>query len=272
VQLIEAATDTHLWAETYDRDLRDVLLLQSELARAIARQIQLAVTPEETRRLATARPVNPEAYEAYLKGRYHYHKLSKEHFDAAQEYFNLALHKDPNCALAHAGIAATWLARGDSGHLPPREAWLEGRTALLKAMELDDTLGEVHVTMANLKFCHEWDWEGAEAAFQRAIRLNPNDADAHGFYSDFLISMRRSDEWATEIDLALQLDPVNFFLQCFYGWHLVYLRRDDEAIAQLLKTLKKEPNFPSAHLGLWGSFYQKQMYEEALAQLPRQLR
>ncbi|MDA2930532.1 protein kinase, partial [Acidobacteria bacterium AH-259-O06] len=265
-QLIHGTTDEHLWAESYARDLHDVLTLQAEVARAIAQEIQVAVTPEETRRLASAHPVNPEAYEAYLKGRFHWYKLSPEHFDAALEYFQLALEKDPNYALAHQGIADIWLSRGDSGIVSPREAFPKAKTALLKAMELDDTLAEVHVSLANLRFIYEWDWGGAETEFQRAIQLNPNYADVRLFYSDFLISMRRPEEAMAEIERALELDPFNFFFQCFFGWHLVYLRRYDDAIARLRKTLRTEPNFSSAHLGLWGAFYQKRMYEEALAE------
>jgi TolB-like protein len=265
-QLIQVCNQTHLWAESYDRDLRDILTLQSEVARAIVREIKVAVTPEETRRLASARPVNPEAYEAYLKGRFHWYKLSREHFDTALEYFQLAREKDPHYALAYAGIAYVWLSRGDCGLIPPREAFPNAKAAALKAIELDDTLAEVHVILANCRFIYEWDWGGAETQFQRAIQLNPNYADAHFFYSDFLISMRRSEEALAEVERALELDPLNFFFQCFFGWHLVYLGRYDDAIAQLRKTISKEPNFPAAHLGLWGAFHRKGMYEEALAE------
>jgi len=265
-QLIHAATDTHLWAESYERDLQDVLLLQSEVARTIAGQIRVAVTPDEATRLARARAVNPEAYEACLKGRFHWYKLSPEHLGAALEYFQLALEKDPNYALAYAGIADTWLSRGDSGFLPQREAFPRGKAAAVKAIELDDTLAEAHVTLANFRFCHEWDWDGAETEFQRAIQLNPNDAHGHFFYADFLISMKRPKEWRAESRRALELDPFNVFFQCFLGWQLVYVGQYDDAIAQLRKTLRIEPDFSSVYLGLWGAFYQKQMNEEALAE------
>ncbi|MBI3666658.1 MAG: tetratricopeptide repeat protein, partial [Acidobacteria bacterium] len=264
-QLIDPVTDTHLWAESYERDFEDVLLLQSELARAIAQEIKVAVTPEEARRLANAPRVNPEAYEAYLKGRFHWYKLSREHADIALDYFQLALEKDPNYALAYAGIADTWLIRGDIGLMPPREAFPKMKAAALKALELDDTLAEVHLTLGHLRL-GQWDWSGAEVEFQRAIQLNPNDAGARLFYSDLLISVGRSQEARAEMQRALELDPFNFFFQCFFGWHLVYLRRYDDAIAQLHKTLRMEPNFSSAHMGLWGAFYQKRMYEEALAE------
>ncbi len=265
-QLIHAATDTHLWAETYDRDFEDVLVLQSEVARAIAGEIKLAVSPEEKRRLASARRVNPEAHEAYLRGRFHWYKLTREDLDTAMEYFQLALEKDPKYALAYAGIGYVWLSRGEIGIVPPREALPHAKGAALKALELDETLAEVHEILASIRAAYEWDWGGAESEFQRAIELNPNFAEAHFFYADLLISIRRSDEWRVEVERALELDPLNLLLQCFYGWHLLYLRCYDEAILQLRKTLSREPNYAAAHLGLWGAFCQKQMYEEALAE------
>jgi len=264
-QLVHAATDTHLWAESYERDLQDVLLMQSEVARAIAGEILIAVTPEETIRLRGARRVNPDAYEACLKGRFHWYKLSREHLDAALEYFQLALEKDPNCAVAYGGIAGVWGARGDCGIVPPREAVPKAKAGALKAIELDDSLADAHVSLAIVR-CLEWDWGDAEREFQRAIELTPNSSEAHFFYSDLLVSMRRPDEWKVQIERALELDPLNFFFQCFFGWHLLYLRRYDEAIAEFRKTLRTEPNFPPAHLRLWGALREKGLYEEAVAE------
>jgi serine/threonine-protein kinase len=265
-QLIHAATDTHLWAESYERDLQDVLVLQCELARTIAGEIKAAVTPEEATRLARATAVNPEAYEACLKGRFHWYRLSAEHLSTAFSYFQLALEKDPDYAPAHAGIAAAWMARTDTGSIPPQDAYPKAKAAAARAIALDESLTEAHVTMGNALFSHEWNWPGAEAEFQRAIQLNPNDAAARFFYCDFLISMRRVEEWRNEIGRSLQLDPLNFFYQCFYGWHLVYLHRCDEAILQLRKALLMEPGFTSSHLGIWGAFYQKGLDLEALEQ------
>ncbi|MBZ5706173.1 MAG: protein kinase [Acidobacteriia bacterium] len=264
-QLIHAASDTHLWAESYERELEDVLLVQSEIARAIAREIQVAVTPEEARRLSRARRVNADAYEAYLKGRFHWYKLSREHLDTALEYFQVGLEKDPSDPLAYAGIAAVWLSRGDCGLVPPREAFPKAEAAALKAIELDDSLAEAHISLAMVRGCG-WDWDGAVKEYRRAIELTPNSAEAHFFLSDLSISRRRSDEWKLHIERALELDPLNFFFQCFFGWHLLYLRRYDEAIAELRKTLRTEPNFPPAHLRLWGAFCEKGMHKEAVAE------
>jgi TolB-like protein/tetratricopeptide (TPR) repeat protein len=264
-QLIHAATDAHLWAESYDRDFEDVLLLQSEVARAIVAEIRVAVTPEEARRLASPRPVDPEAYDACLKGRFHWYKLSREHLDIALQYFHLALEKDSRCALAWAGIASIWASLTDSGFVSPHDAIPKAKEAALKALELDDSLVEVRVNLGNILFCCDWDWAGAEREFRRAIELHPSSADAHLFYADFLISMGRNDEAAIEARRALELDPFSFFIQGFFGWHLVYLGRCDDAIAHLQETLQMETDFSSAHLGLWGAYYRKGMREEALA-------
>jgi uncharacterized protein (TIGR02996 family) len=263
-QLIQVSDQTHLWAESYDRHLTDILSLQSEVARAVTEKIGVKLTPQAQTRLTRQRGADPQAHDAYLRGRFHWHKLSRHHFDTALEYFELARKRDPNYALAYEGIASVWSIRGDNGVVPAREACSKVREALLRGLELDDNLAEIHKELANFRFMYEWDWGGAESEFCRAIELNPNDPDVRLFYADLLISAGRRDEWEAEIRRALELDPFNFFLQCFFGWHLVYLRRYEEAIGQLRNTLESELNFPSAHMGLWGAFYQKGNYEIAL--------
>ncbi len=264
--LIRGSTEEQVWSDGYERELRDVLALQNELVGAITREIRLQLTPEEKARLATARPVNPEAYKAYLQGRFHFAKLSREELDTAERYFQLALEKDPNSALAYVGLSDVWLVRSDAGFLPPRETMAKGKSAALRALELDDTVAEAHVSLANILALSEWDWAGGEKEFRRALELDPNNARAHFMYSDFLISTKRTQEWRAEIQRALELDPLNYFYQCFYGWHLVYLRRYDEAIAEFGKVTAAQPDFSSAHMGLWGAFYKKKMDAEALAE------
>jgi serine/threonine protein kinase len=255
-QLIHAASDTHRWAQSYDRDFEDVLLVQSEIARAIAQEIQVAITPDEARRLSRVRRVNPDAYEAYLKGRFHWYKLAREHLDTALKYFQVSLEKDPSDPLAYGGIAAVWLSKGDCGLVPPREAFPRAEAAALKAIELDDSLAEAHISLGMVRGCG-WDWDGAVKEYQRAIELTPNSAEAHFFLSDLLLSRRRPHEWKRHIERALELDPLNFFFQCFHGWQLLYLCRYDEAIVELHKAVTTEPNLPAAHLRLWGAFYAK---------------
>lgn len=266
VQLIRAATDTHLWAESYERDFRDVLSLQGEVAWAVAREVKVALTAEESAHFARIRPVNPEAFEAYLKGQFHWYRLSPEHLDRALSYFQIALEKDPNYALAHVGIANVWLMKADAGFMLPAEAFPRARAAVMKSLALDETLAEGHIALANITALYDRNWPVSEREFRRGTELNPNSADGHFMYADFLIWMKRSEEWQVEIQRVLELDPFNAFFRCFYGWHLVYVHRCDEAISQLHKALATEPDFSSAHMGLWGAFYKKGMWEEALAE------
>jgi eukaryotic-like serine/threonine-protein kinase len=267
VQLIDAANQEHLWAGRYERVLVDALTLQAQVVASIASAIALELTPQEQSRLAGKRTVvDAEAYEAYLKGRFHCYKISREHNRTAREYLRIALQKDPNYALAYAGIAFTWLMDGDAGIVPASEALPPMRAAISRALELDNTLAEVHEISANAKFLYEWDWAGAERGFRRAIELNPNYADAHLFYADFLAVMKRGREAAAELERSLELDPLNSFQRCFQAWHWIYAGRYDDAIAQLTAMLRAEPGFSSAHLGLWGAYYRKGMTARALAE------
>src|SRR5262245_9674094 len=264
-QLIDAASEEHLWADRYERELHDVLALQNEILESVIREIQLQLTPQEQTRLAAkVKPINLEAYEAYLKGRFHSFKLSDEHHATALNYFQLALEKDPEYALAHAGIAAAWLIRCNTGFAPVVDALPQAKAAISRALELDEGLAEVLHVAATIKFVYDWDFGAAEELFQKAIQLSPNHADAHFFYADFLISMRREEEAIAELERALDLDPLNSLFHCFRGWHLTYIGRCDDAIAQLSKTVKAEPGFSSARLGLWGAFYMKGEFEKAL--------
>lgn len=263
-RLVDAAEEKPIWTEEYERDLRDILSLQDEVTRAIANEIRMTITPQEQARLARPRAINPEAYEAYLKGRFQWYKISKQGIEDAERYFQLALQKEPNYALAYAGLADVWLMRADSGYAAPSETLPKAKAAALKALQLDDTLAEAHVSLANIETGYERDWPAAGQDFRRAIELNPSSADAHLMYADYLISFKRNQEWQTEIQQAMNLDPMNFFLRCFYGWHLIYLGRYDEAIDLLQKVIATQPNFSSAHLGLWGAYYRKHMDKEAL--------
>lgn len=263
-QLLQAKFDSHLWVGSYDRDFRDVLSLQGEVAQDIARQIAVKLSPADTRRLVAARTVNPEAYEAYLKGRFQWYSISRHGLDAAERYYKLALEKDPNYALAYSGLADVWLVRTDSGYQSPSEAVPKAIAAALKAEQLDPALSEAHVTLANIDFTYKRDWTSAEKEFKRAIELNPNSQIAHFMYADYLISLKRNEEWQSEIQQALALDPMSSFTRTFYGWQLIYLGRYDEAIDVLQKVLASQPGFSSADMGLWGAYYKKHMDAQAM--------
>jgi serine/threonine protein kinase/tetratricopeptide (TPR) repeat protein len=264
VQLIETSTENHLWANSFERDLTDILALQSDVARAVADEVELALTPEDQARLASALQVNSEAYEAYLKGMSHLYKLTPPEIDAAQHYFEKALEIDPDYALAYAGIAFVWTARQQMGLIIPSEATPKAKAAAKRALELDDTLPEVHYTWAAIKTWNDWDWEEGEQAFKRALELRPNYPDALVYYSNLLCYMDRLDEALAMGERALQLDPLNSIIMTISGSVLEYLRRFDDVIERAQNALRTSPNDPVAYNSLWGCYYMKGMYEESL--------
>jgi serine/threonine protein kinase/TolB-like protein/Tfp pilus assembly protein PilF len=265
-QLIQAATDQHLWAETYDRDLRDVLALQSEVARTVAQQIKATLTPQEQTRLAATHPVNPGAHDAYLKGRYYLNKWTEEGFKKGIEYFQQAIDLDPTYAPAYAGLADGYSNIALWGLRPPKEGFPLAKAAARKALELDETLGEAHAALGQIKFSFDWDWSGAEQELKRAVELSPSNADAHNVYGWFLTAMGRSDESIAEARRALELDPLTPTTSLQLGWVLYYARRHDESIAQLRKTLELAPNLAYANMELGWNYAEKRMYPEAVAE------
>ncbi len=266
-QLVEVATDQHLWAESYERDLHDVLSLQREVARAIATEIKITLTPEESTQLAAGPAVSPSAYEDYLRGKYHWNKFTGEDFLKAMEYFKKASRSDPTYAAAYAGLADCYLELGWFGYLVPQQAFPQAKTALTKALELDETLGAAHTSLANIQFAYDWDWPGAEKSFQRALELNPGNALAHQWYADYLMFARgRPDEALVEIQRAQELDPLSLPTSTTVGFHLYVAGRYQEATEQLQKTLELAPDFPLAHHDLALVYLQQSKFEEAIAE------
>lgn len=256
-QLIQVRDQSHVWAAEYDRELQSVLGIQTEVASAIGDEVRLKLRPVQRAHRAHLPVVNPEAYEAYLKGRYFMEKWTEEGTRVGREYFQQALQKDPNYALAYAGLADSYVW-GRAG-LPPGEAVERAKEAATKALQLDDTLGEPHAALAQIKFTHDWDWAGAEAEFKRAIELNPNDTNALHMYSHFLLSMGRIDESYPISTRALQHDPVSPTMQLHLGFHYLTARQYDLAIAQYQKILEKDPSYPDAHNQLAVAYRQKAM-------------
>ena len=263
-QLIDPETETQIWAQSYERDLRDILTLQNDIVSAITREVNVRLTPQEETRLASARQVNPEAYDAYLKGQFHLWKLSKQGLDTALQYFTLALDKDPEYAPAYAGIANVWNGYKQQGLASHEEATPKQKEAALKALQLDNTLAEVHYMLANMNTWTDWDWLGAEREFRKAIELNPNYPDPRIYYSHFLNYMGRPKEAALQADRAVELDPLNTLVQGIYAMYLMQARRYDDAILVLRKILDKEPNDAIALSTLRTAYHMKGMFKEAL--------
>jgi len=265
-QLIQAATEKNLWAESYERDMQDLLRLQSEVAQAIAQRVQVTLTPQEQTRLAARQRVNPEAYDAYLKGCVHYYRVTPEDFETAMKYFRLALEKDPNFAQAYAGIAWVEGSRAHIGMTPPEDGWPKAKAAAAKALSLDPALTEAHGALAVVHYLYDWDWTAADAEFRRALKLDPNNALMQATYAEFLAVLHRWDEWEPRIRRALELDPNNAFFQALYGMQLLFRRRYDDAMVELRKALPMDPNSLVTHFTLWQAYYLKRMQPEAFAE------
>jgi len=265
-QLIQATPERHLWAKSYERKMSDILALQSEVTRAIAKEINAKLTPQEQAHLSRARQVNPEAYQAHLKGRFFWNKRTPEGFNKAIEYFNLAISIDPGYAPAFAGLADCYNLLSDYDVLPPKEAIPRAKAAVEKALAIDSTLAEAHASLGFALARYDWDWIGAERELQRAIELQPNYAIAHHWYALQLTMMGRFHEAMAEINKAQNLDPLSLIIDTNIGWLHFFERDYDLAQERLHRTLEMDPNFMSAHVKLGWVYEQQGSYEQANAQ------
>jgi len=263
-QLIYAPRDQHLWAEEYQRYVRDVLYLQHEVAGDIAQQVRVTLTPNERQRLATAGAVDPAAYESYLRGRSFWNQRTEASLLKAIDQFNKAIEVDAGYAPAYSGLADCYTTLGYLSYLDPLDAFPRARDAATKALELDSSLAEAHTSLAYYDLYHAWNWVEAENEFKKAIELNPNYATAHDWYSYYLMAMARFDEALREVNRAHELDPLSVTISTDIGFNYFYRRNYDEAINQLRTTLSLSPKFPLAHLWLGRAYQQKKMYAEAV--------
>jgi TolB-like protein/DNA-binding winged helix-turn-helix (wHTH) protein/Tfp pilus assembly protein PilF len=270
-ELVQVATDRHLWAETYESHLGDILTLQSHVASAIVNEIRVKLTPEDQVRLATARPVSAQSYENYLKGRYYWNKRSQEGLTKAIDYFQLAIEQDPNYALAYAGLADCYSIIGSAivGTVPTSEVAPKARVAALKSLELDNTLAEAHTSLATVRFNYDWDWNAAASGFRRALELNPSYATAYQRNSLYLMSMGHTSESIAEMNRAHDLDPLSISTNFSLGWRLYMAREYDQAIEQLRNTIDMDPDFVLPHLVLGQAYEQEKMYDQAITELRR---
>jgi len=267
-ELVDVRYNKLLWGEQYERKLSDLLATQREIAREIVDKLKLKVSGNE-KRLAKHYTESNEAYQFYLKGRFYWNKRTEEGMEKSLEYFQQAIDKDPNFALAYSGLADTYdLLGADAagGGLPPNEALPKAKAAALRALEIDESLAEPHVSLAHAKYIYDRDWAAAEREFKRAIELNPNYPQAHHWYAIYLMWAGRMDQAVAEARRAQELDPLSLPINMSLGWVLCNARQVDQGIEQLRKTLEMDPNFILTHHRLGIAYEQKGMYDEAIAE------
>lgn len=266
VQLIQVSDETHIWADTYERNLGDILKVQSEVSQAVARQIRIKLTPQEVRRLATVREVSPGAYEAYLKGRHLWNKRTEEGMRKSITYYEDAIRENPEYATAYAGIADSYVMLACRGMVPAKETFRKAKTAARKALDLDSELGEAHGSLAHVRL-HDWDWEGLERDFQRAIELNPAEGIVYYWFGEFLMSLGRPDEAIAVTEKAFQTDPLSAVIGASLGMILYLARKYDQAatVLQHMQEISPEHFLPHMRMGLVR--IQQARYKDAIQEL-----
>jgi len=270
-QLIQVPEEKHLWAQSYEGDLQDTLALQNNVARAIAEQIQVTLNRREEAALENSKKVNPEAYDAYLKGRYFWNKRTGEGLKKAVDYFDRAIATDPNYAKAYSGLADSYALMGDweYGLLSPRDAFPRAKAAATKALALDSNLSEAHTSLAFILDLYDWGWASAEKEYKRALALNPGYATAHHWYAWHLMVMGRNGEGIAELKKAESLDPLSLIISADLADALCIARRYDESVQQSQKTIAMDPYFAVAHYQLGQALVQKHEHDEAIAEFRR---
>ena len=264
-QLIDAMHDVYLWAETYRGTLEDIFEIQEKVAAEIVQTLQLHLSPDERQKLTKRFTENTEAYQLYLQGRFFWNKRSEEGLQTAIKYFEAAIEKDPRYARAWAGIADSYSVLGEYGNIPRRELYPKAEAAVMKALEIDDQLAEVHTSFASLLMLSKWDWENSQKQFKLAIELNPNYATAYHWYSQWLWSMGRIEESIKKISRAAELDPISQAIMKDKGLAFYYGRQYDNAVEMGRRTLELDPNYAAAHRLLSLAYAGQELFEEAIA-------
>jgi TolB-like protein/DNA-binding winged helix-turn-helix (wHTH) protein/Flp pilus assembly protein TadD len=270
-QLIRGASDEHIWAGEYQRESRSLLALQDEVARSIAERIEISLTPQERLTLASTHPVDPEAHEDYLKGRYYFNQRTQDTLNKSIGFFQQAIARDPGYALGYSGLADSYAMLGFRGGFPSKDALSRAKAAALKAIELDDTLGEAHASLAFIAETHEWDWATAEREYRRTMQLNPGDARVHHWYAGYLMYVGRFEEGISEARRARDLDPLSLPVNNALAGRLLAAGRYDEALEQVQKTLQLDAHFAPAHQTLGWAYLYKGKREEAIQEFQKAL-
>ncbi len=270
-QLIDAGTDEHLWAESYDREMTDVFAIQSDVAQKIASALEATLSPEEKERIEREPTENLEAYNLYLQGRYFWNKRTPEGLRTAIEYFEEALELDPNYAPAWVGLADSYSIMADWGYVSPQEAYDKAKSAALRALEIDPTLGEAHIAFASILAGFEWDVAKARAEYGAGLELSPGYATGHQWYGSLLSNLGRHDEAVRELERALELDPLSLIINQVMGWVLRAAGEHERAIQQLQKAQQLDPNFAGAYQEIGFTYEDMGALEDAIAAYQRAL-
>lgn len=270
-QLIQVKDQTHVWADTYDSDLSDTLVLQNNVAQAVARQVEIKLTPGARARLEQPRPLNPLAHDAYLKGLNSWNSRTEASFRQSIDYFSQAIAQDPNYALAYVGLADAYASTGFYGARPPREVYPKAKEAALRALEIDDTLAEAHDALGDVRAEYDWDFPGAESEFRAAIQYNSSDARAHEVYALLLARLGRTTEALSEIKEARRIDPGSPFIRTHVGVINYYARQFDQALAACEEARDRYPTFALAHMWVGVVDVQKGLYDRGIDELQKSL-
>ncbi len=265
-ELIDVSDNAHLWGEQYNRKSTDILIVQDEIAREISDKLKLRLGDKDSERLAKRATENTEAYQLYLKGRYHWNKRSAEGLRRAIEYFQQAVDMDPNYAVAYSGLADSYSVLGvfEYSIIPPQDAFPKAKAAAQKAVEIDPNRAESYASLGLITICFGYDWPAAELNFKRALELNPSYATAHQWYAEYHMAFGRVDESIAEMKHALELDPLSLIITRDVGWMLYFARRYDEAVEYFKKALDMDPNFMRAHLILGQTYVLQNKIEQAI--------
>jgi len=261
LDLVDAVTGNQIWGEQYNRRMTDLVSLQNEIARDVSGKLQKKLSGADEQHLAKNNNVNPEAFQLYLQGRFHWNKRTNEGVDKAIRYFQQAIEKDPGYALAYVGMADSFIV---VDNLPDNEAKPKAKAMAIKALEIDPTLGEAHAVLGSVAIYYEWDWPRAEREYKRAIELSPNYATAHHWYGEGLTAVGRFDESLAEYNRAMELDPLSLAISSDLGWTYFHLRQYDRGIEHLKKLIELDPTFERTRFYLASLYEEKQMFEAAI--------
>src|ERR1700722_5148936 len=267
VQLIRVRDGVQLWGETFDKQFTDIFALEDSLSERVAQSIRLKLTGDETRRFTKRATERPDAYEAYVKGRYFWNKRTDKGMKKGLEYFRQAITLDPTFAEAYVGVADSYATLGLYAVLPPKEAFPAAKDAVKRALEMDDGLAEAHATLGFINFYYDWNGVEGASEFRRALADNPNYAMAHSWYGEDLAAMGRYPEAVEEAQRALEDDPLSLIIGSNAGWTLSLAGKGDQAIKILKKAIEIDPSFPRTHYRLGRAYAQKKLYEMAISEL-----